>query len=71
MELKNLRGKQIRLTSVSGEQYTGTVCDYFYPEDNEPEVEAIAIDYPERSDGYKYKNPVVFNAPEIANIELI
>lgn len=72
VKLSVLEGRKIRLLSKSGRIYEGTVGDYVYPEDNVPEeVEAIIIDYPIRDDGYKYKNPVEFTAPEIKSIEVI
>lgn len=72
MKLWKFTGKQIRLTNVNGQIFEGPVWDYIYPEDNEPEgVEGIIMDYPVRNDGFKYKNPVQFNAPEIKSIEII
>ena len=71
MELGKLEGKKIRLVSETGRSFEGKVTDYIYPEDNEPEVEAIIVDYPVRSDGYKYEYPVEFKATEIKSIEII
>lgn len=72
MELYRFEGKRVHLTDSEGEEFEGVVGDYIYPDDNEPEgVEAIVLDYSIRGDGYKYKNPVLFNAPDIKSIELI
>lgn len=69
MDLKKVIGKKVRLLSMSGRIFEGEVGDYIYPEDNEPE--GIILDYPIRNDGYKYPNPVQFNAPEIKSIEIM
>lgn len=72
MELKKLPGKNVRLIDCYGEIFEGVAWDYVYPDDNEPEgIEGIILDYPTRGDGYKYKNPIQFNAPEIKSIEII
>lgn len=72
INLSTLEGKTVRLLSKSGHLFEGVVTDYIYPEDNEPEeIEAIVIDYPVREDGFRYKNPVEFTAPEIKSIEVI
>lgn len=73
MNLRFYEGKNVKLTDVDGEIYTGYVTDYIFAEDNAPEeVEAIMLDYPIReSDGYKYQNPVEFTAPEIKSIEIM
>ncbi len=73
MNLRRLEGKNIRLTDVDEEVFEGYVGDYVFAEDNVPkEVEAIVLDYPVRkSDGYKYKYPVEFTAPEIKLVEVI
>lgn len=69
--LKIYDGKTVKLTDIDGEVFTGYVGDYIYADDNEPEVEGIVLDYPVRGDGYKYENPVEFDAPEIKSIEII
>lgn len=72
MNLIELEGEKVRLTSVSGHTFEGIVGDYIFPEDNAPEeIEAIILDYPIRDDGYKYKNPVEFTAKDIQSIEII
>ncbi len=73
MELSQaLESKKIRLVDIDGDVYEGKVGDYVFPDDNEPEgVEGIILDDPVRNDGYKYQNPVQFNAPEIKSIEII
>lgn len=68
---QKLEGKKVRLIDTDEEVFEAKVTDYIYPEDNEPEVEAIIVDYPVRSDGYKYEYPVEFTAPEIKSIEII
>lgn len=72
MELKKYYNKKVRLTDIGGIKYEGRVGDYVWPDDNEPEgIEAIILDYPVRDDGYKYQNPIQFNAPEIKSLEVI
>ncbi|MCI8993389.1 MAG: hypothetical protein HFG80_11825 [Eubacterium sp.] len=71
MELWKMPGKKVRIMDIDEVIYEGMATDYIYPEDNEPEVEAIIVDYPVRSDGYKYEYPVEFTAPEIKSIEII
>lgn len=71
MNLKNYIGENVKLVSKSGHIYTGHVWDYVYPDDNEPEIEAIIMDYPVREDGYKSEYPMQFNAPDIKSIEII
>lgn len=71
-DLRKFEGKSVRLTDVDGDVFEGYASDYVFPEDNVPEeIEAIILDYPVRSDGYRYKNPVEFTAPEIKSIEII
>lgn len=71
MNLKKMPGKKVRIVDAKGLVYEGKVSDYIYPDDNEPEVESIIVDYPTRNDGYKYENPVEFTAPEIKSIEIL
>lgn len=71
MELRSLEGKKIRLTDTDGYVYTGVVGDYVYADDNDPEEEAIILDYLTRNDGFKYENPIEFRASEIKSIEVI
>lgn len=72
MELRRLEGKRIRLINTENEEFEGVVGDYVFPEDNEPEgIEGIIVDYPIRGDGYRYRNPVLFNSPDIKSVEII
>lgn len=73
MNLRFYEGKNVRLTDIGGEIFEGYASDYIFADDNVPkEVEAIILDYPIRkSDGFTYKNPVEFTAPEIKSIEEI
>lgn len=34
---RELEGKKIRVTTTDGNEFVGTVEDYIFPEDNEPE----------------------------------
>ena len=43
MSLKEYYGKTVRIIADNGKVFEGNVTDYFYPEDNEPEEESIAI----------------------------
>lgn len=72
MNLRFYEGKNVKLEDVDSEVYTGYAADYIFAEGNAPrEVEAIVSDYPIRKfDGYKYRNPVEFTAPEIKSIEI-
>lgn len=70
-ELRRVVGKKIKLTDIDGYIYTGMVSEYVFPEDNDPEVESIVLDYPLRNDGYKYKELIEFTALEIKSIEII
>ena len=67
MELRELEGKRVRLTSTDGEIFEGRIEDYVFPEDNKPEgVESITLyDCPQRP------YPVEFYAPNIESIEII
>lgn len=71
MELYEYEGERIRLIDTEGEEFEGVVGDYVYPEDNDPEVEAIILDDVVRGDGHKYSNPIQFNETEIKSIEII
>jgi hypothetical protein len=42
--LKQYYNKKVKIVDVDDEVFYGTVSDYFYPEDNEPEEESIVID---------------------------
>lgn len=65
---QSLEGKNVKITCIDGEVFTGIVSDYIFPEDNEPEgIAAIDIDnYPQKSG-----ESVSFNENEIDNIEVI
>ncbi|MCI8993387.1 MAG: hypothetical protein HFG80_11815 [Eubacterium sp.] len=65
MELKMFYGKKVRIISMNGKKFQGKVTDYFYPEDNEPEMESIAID-----DIFS-GNAVEFPESDIKSIEII
>lgn len=73
MELsEEFEGKLVRLIDMDGDVFEGVVSDYVDPYYNEPEgIAAVILDYPVRDDGYRYANPVQFNAPEIKSIEII
>lgn len=43
LSLKQFYDKKVRIIASNGEKFEGKVTDYFYPEDNEPERESIAI----------------------------
>lgn len=43
MSLNEYYGKKVRIVAQNGKTFEGKVTDYFYPEDNEPEEESIAI----------------------------
>lgn len=61
---RELEGKKIRVTTTDGNVFVGTVEDYIYPEDNEPEGVA-GIDV-KCADGW-----VGLNEPDIKSFELI
>ena len=71
MNLIDYEFKTVELTDIDGQTFTGYVGDYIYPEDNDPEVEGIIMDNVVRGDGYKYKNPIEFDASEIKSIEIL
>lgn len=43
MSLNEYYGKNVRIVAKNGKEFEGRVTDYFYPEDNDPEEESIAI----------------------------
>lgn len=43
MSLKEYYGKNVRVIAMNEKKFEGQVTDYFYPEDNETEVESIAV----------------------------
>lgn len=65
---QSLEGKNVEITCIDGEVFTGIVSDYIFPEDNEPEgIAAIDIDNCPQKSG----ESVSFNENEIDNIEVI
>lgn len=65
---QSLEGKNVKITCIDGEVFTGIVSDYIFPEDNEPEgIAAIDIDNCPKKSG----ESVSFNENEIDNIEVI
>lgn len=65
---QSLEGKNVKITCIDGEVFTGIVSDYIFPEDNEPEgIAAIDIDNCPQKSG----ESVSFNENEIDNIEAI
>ena len=44
MSLVQYLGEIVKIVDTDGNSYLGTVADYVYPEDNEPESESIIID---------------------------
>lgn len=65
---QSLDGKNVKITCIDGEVFTGIVSDYIFPEDNEPEgIAAIDIDNCPQKSG----ESVSFNENEIDNIEVI
>lgn len=66
--IQSLEGKNVKITCIDGEVFTGIVSDYIFPEDNEPEgIAAIDIDNCPQKSG----ESVSFNENEIDNIEVI
>lgn len=65
---QSLEGKRVKITCTDGEVFEGTVTDYIYPDDNEPEgIAAIDIeDCPQRPG-----REVGFNETEIASVEVL
>lgn len=65
---QSLEGKNVKITCIDGEVFTGIVSDYIFPEDNKPEgIAAIDIDNCPQKSG----ESVSFNENEIDNIEVI
>ena len=65
---QSLEGKNVKITCIDGEVFTGIVSDYIFPEDNEPEgIAAIDIDNCPQKSGESES----FNENEIDNIEVI
>lgn len=68
MSLKKYYGKNVRIIAENGKLFEGEVTDYFYPEDNEPEEESIAIRCVR---GSLVGRSVEFPAHDIKSIEVI
>lgn len=68
MSLKKYYGKKVRILSNNKELFEGKVTDYFYPEDNEPEEESIAI---RCIKGPLKEKSVEFRETDIQSIEVI
>ena len=65
---QSLEGKNVKITCIDGEVFTGIVSDYIFPEDNEPEgIAAIDIDNCPQKSG----ESVSFNENEIDDIKII
>ncbi len=64
----SLEGKKIKIVTVDGEEFVGTVSDYIYPEDNELEgCSAIAVENCLQRPGQW----IGFNDYEIASISIM
>ena len=68
MELINYEGKKVRIVAVDNKIFEGRIGDYIYPEDNEPEVEAIVMDCKK---GPLRGKAVEFREEDIKSIEII
>ncbi len=65
---QSLEGKRVKIICTDGEVFEGTVTDYIYPEDNEPEgIAAIDIENCPQLPGRE----VGFNENEIRTIEIL
>lgn len=65
MSLIEYYGKRVHIIADNGKEFEGEVTDYFYPEDNEPEIESIAI-----KDVYS-GNYIEFPEADIKSIEVL
>lgn len=65
---KELEGRKVKIINADEEEFIGTVTDYIYPEDNEPEgVAAIAIENcPQRPGQW-----IGFNETDIKSVAII
>lgn len=68
MSLNKYYGKNVRIVAENGRTFEGKVTDYFYPEDNEPEEESIAIRCVK---GFLVGKSVEFPAHDIKSIEIL
>ena len=65
---QSLEGKNVKITCIDGEVFTGIVSDYIFPDDNEPEgVAAIDIDNCPQKSG----DSDSFNENDIDDIKII
>lgn len=44
MELKPFYGKKVVVVATNGRVFSGTVNDYFYPDENDLDMESIVVD---------------------------
>lgn len=70
MKLIEYEGKRVKILSVNGNLYTGTVGDYCYPEDNENGLEMIVLDV-ETKNGEHVDQAIGFYGNEIKFIEVV
>lgn len=68
MSLSEFYGKQVRIVAQNGKEFEGKVTDYFYPEDNDPEEESIAI---RCSKGFLAGKSVEFPEHDIVSIDVM
>lgn len=65
---QSLEGKRVKITCTDGEVFEGTVTDYIYPEDNEPEgIAAIDIENCPQRPGQE----IGFTETEIASVDVL
>lgn len=43
MNLKELLGRKVTIVATNGRIFTGRITDYFWPDDNEDNVESIVM----------------------------
>ena len=65
MQLRQHMGKQATIVTHDHRTFSGKICDYFYPEDNECHAESIVICVGESSRGSHY---IEFYEKEICRI---
>ncbi|MBR5774288.1 MAG: hypothetical protein IKY44_05470 [Clostridia bacterium] len=49
MDLKEYYAKRVKIIDADGTLHIGTVNDYFYPDENDSNVESIVVDMPDGS----------------------
>lgn len=65
---QSLEGKKVRIVDLYGDIFEGTVSDYIFPEDNEPEgIAGIDIEDCPQNPGML----IGFNETDIKSIEII